>query len=76
LPERQGARLVAACLVGADAIAEAVLRRDVPQAVGPERASWDALDAKVVVAQDAVCWEQRAWQGQRDVPPLVLQARP
>jgi hypothetical protein len=76
LPEHQSERLAAGCLVGADAIAEAVLRRDVPQAVGPEHAWSDALDAKVVVAQGAARWEQRAWQGQRDVLPLVQQAWP
>ena len=53
LPERQSARPAAACPVAEDAIAEAALRRDVPRVVGPERASSDALDAKVVVAQGA-----------------------
>jgi hypothetical protein len=76
LPEHQSARLAAACLVAGDARVKAVLRRDVPQAVDPEHAWSDALDAKVVVRQGAARWEQRAWQGQRDVPPLVLQARP
>jgi hypothetical protein len=42
LPARQSARLAVASLVVADAIAEVVLRRGVPQAAGPERGSWGA----------------------------------
>ena len=76
LRKRRDARIAAACLVAGDARVKAVLRRDVPQAAGPEHAWSDALDAKVVVAQGAARWEQRAWQGQRDVLPLVQQAWP
>jgi hypothetical protein len=72
LPERQSARPAAACPVAEDAIAEAALRRDVPRVVGPERASSDALDAKVVVAQGAARWEQLMQMG---VPLLALRAQ-
>ena len=71
LPERQSARLAAACPVGADALAEAALRRDVPRAVGPERGWWDASDAKVVVALDAARQVQRVLLAQMGVPPLA-----
>jgi len=72
LPTHRSARLAAAYPVAADALAKAVLRRDVPRAVGPEYASSDALDAKVVVAQDAARWEQRARQAQLDDQRLAL----
>jgi len=75
LPERQGARLAAACPVVADALEEEVLRRDVPRDVGPERASSDALDAKAVVAQGVASREQLPRQAQLDVPRLALRAR-
>jgi hypothetical protein len=75
LRKRRGARLADACLVAADARAEEMLLRGVPRAAGLERASWDALDAKVVVAQGAARWEQLARQGRRDVPRLALRAR-
>jgi hypothetical protein len=75
LLERQSVPLAVECLVAAGALAEAVPRRDVPRAVGPEDASSDALDAKVVVEQGAVPPEQLARQGQRDVPRLALRAR-
>ena len=71
LQGRQSARLAAACPVGADALAEEVLRRDAPRAVGPGGASWDALDATVVVAQDAARQVQRVLQAQMGVPPLA-----
>jgi chorismate synthase len=51
LPGRQSARLEAASPVAADAIAKAVLRRDVSQAAGPERDPLGAKDAKVAVAR-------------------------
>ena len=63
LQGRQSARLAAAC--------PEVLRRDAPRAVGPGGASWDALDAKVVVAQDAARQVQRVLQAQMGVPPLA-----
>jgi hypothetical protein len=75
LPERRSARLVAACLAAADAIEEAVLHRDVPQAVGREGASLDVLDAKVVVVRGAARREQLERQGQRDVRRLAPRAR-
>lgn len=75
LPGRQSARLAAACLVAADAIEEAVPHRDVPRADGPEDASSDELDAKVVVERGAARWEQRARQAQWDVPRLELRAQ-
>jgi hypothetical protein len=75
LPKRQSARLGAACLVAADALAGAEIRRGVPRDVDPEGASWDALDAKVVAAQGAAWREQLALQGQRDVPRLALRAQ-
>lgn len=71
LPENQSARLAAACLVVADALADAVLRRDVPWVAGPERALWDALDAKAVAGQGAARLEQLARRGARDVPRLA-----
>ena len=67
--KRQGARLAAACRVAADAFAEAVLRRGVLQAVGPERELSGAWDAKVAVAQDAACRAQQESQAQQGVPP-------
>ena len=67
----QDARLAAVFLVAADALAEAVFRRGVPPVAGPERALSDALDAKVVVEQDAARREQLARQAQQDVPLQV-----
>jgi hypothetical protein len=75
LRKRRGALLAAACLVAVDAIADAVLRRDVRRAAGPERASSDALDARVVVEQGAERWEQLARQEQLGAPLPALQAR-
>ena len=69
LLKRQGARLAAACRVAADAFAEAVLRRGVPQAVGLERELSGAWDAKVDVVQDAECRAPEESQAQRGVPP-------
>jgi hypothetical protein len=71
LPARQIARLAVASPVAADAIAEAVLRRGVPQAAGPERESSDALGAKVVEAQDAVRPSPLELLAQRAVLPQV-----
>lgn len=64
LPERQSARPAAACPVAADALAEEVLRRDVPTVAGPARGSWGGSDAKAVVAQGVARQEQRALQAQ------------
>jgi hypothetical protein len=76
LPAHHGARLAAACPVAADALAEAALRRGVRRAVGPERELSGALDAKVVVAQDAARWEQQELKARQAVPPQVPQAQP
>src|SRR5260221_10504602 len=75
LPERRSVRLAAARLAAADAIEEAVLRRDVPPAVGREGASSDVLDVKVVAGRGAARWEQLERQGQRGVPRLALRGR-
>lgn len=69
LPERQSARLAAACQVAADALAEEVLRRDVLTVAGPARGLSGVSDAKVVVAQGAARQEQRVPQAQLGVPP-------
>lgn len=75
LRERPSARLAVARQVAGDALADEELLRDVPGVVGPGRAWWDALDAKVVAAQGAARLEQPARQGQRDVPRAAQRER-
>ena len=57
LPELRGGRFGAVCLNAVAAAVKTVHHRDVQRAVGPERGSWDALDAEVVVAQGVGNWE-------------------
>jgi hypothetical protein len=68
LPEFRSARLGAVCLNAVGAAVKTVHRRDVQWAVGPERGSWDALDAEVVVAQGVGNWELPVRQVRRDAP--------
>jgi hypothetical protein len=68
LPELRGAQPGAVCLIAVGAAVKTVHRRDVQWAVGPERGSWDALDAEVVVAQGVGNWELPVRQVRRDAP--------
>jgi hypothetical protein len=75
----QSARLAVASQIAGDAIAEAVLRRDVSKAAGLERDSLGAKDVKAVVARAAARWKAQVSKLQQVAPqqaPLAQPSRP